>query len=59
MRLGWAHDYADTTRPVTAAFAGTPGANFTVFGAAPQHDTASLSLPANTAVVKGASLYAR
>jgi len=59
MRLGWAHDYADTTRPVTASFAGAPGASFTVFGAAPQRDTATLSLAANTAVAKGASLYAR
>ena len=58
-RLGWAHEYADTTRPVTAAFAGAPGANFTVFGAAPQRDTATLSLAANTAVAQGVSLYAR
>lgn len=59
MRLGWAHEYADTTRPVTAAFAGAPGTNFTVFGAAPQRDTATLSLAANTAVAQGISLYAR
>jgi len=59
MRLGWAHEYADTTRPVTAAFAGAPGANFTVFGAAPQRDTATLSLAANTPVAQGVSLYAR
>ncbi len=59
MRLGWAHEYADTARPVTAAFAGAPGANFTVFGAAPQRDTATLSLAANTAVAQGVSLYAR
>ncbi len=51
--------YADTTRPVTAAFAGAPGASFTVFGAAPQRDTATLSLAANTAVAHGVSLYAR
>jgi uncharacterized protein with beta-barrel porin domain len=59
MRLGWAHEYADTTRPVTAAFAGAPGASFTVFGAVPQRDTATLSLAANTAVAQGVSLYAR
>ncbi len=59
MRLGWAHEYADTSRPVTAAFAGAPGASFTVFGAAPQRDTATLSLAANTAVAQGVSLYAR
>jgi autotransporter-associated beta strand protein len=59
MRLGWAHEYADTARPVTAAFAGAPGASFTVFGAAPQRDTSTLSLAANTAVAQGVSLYAR
>ena len=59
MRLGWAHEYANTARPVTASFAGAPGANFTVFGAAPQRDTATLSLAANTAVAQGVSLYAR
>ncbi len=59
MRLGWAHEYANTARPVTAAFAGAPGQNFTVFGAAPQRDTATFSLAANTAVAQGVSLYAR
>ncbi len=59
MRLGWANEYANTARPVTASFAGAPGANFTVFGAAPQRDTATLSLAANTAVAQGVSLYAR
>ncbi|WP_439610356.1 hypothetical protein [Reyranella sp.] len=47
---------------MTAAFAGAPGASFTVFGAAPQRDTATLSLAANTAntaVAHGVSLYAR
>jgi uncharacterized protein with beta-barrel porin domain len=59
LRLGWAHEYADTTRPVTASFAGAPGANFTVFGAAPTRDAANFSLAANTAVAPGVSLYAR
>lgn len=59
LRLGWAHEYADTSRPVTASFAGAPGANFTVFGAAPQRDAATFSLAANTAVAAGTSLYLR
>ena len=59
MRLGWAHEYANTARPVTAAFAGAPGANFTVFGAAPQTDSAVFSLAASTAVASGVSLFAR
>lgn len=59
LRLGWAHEYADTSRPVTANFAGAPGANFTVFGAAPQRDAATVSMAANTAVAAGTSLYLR
>ncbi len=59
LRLGWAHEYADTTRPVTASFAGAPGASFTVFGAAPQRDSAAFSLAANTVVAPGTSLYLR
>jgi autotransporter-associated beta strand protein len=59
MRLGWAHEYADTARPVTAAFAGAPGATFTVFGASPQRDTATFSLAAGTTVAQGVSLFAR
>ncbi len=59
LRLGWAHEYAGTARPVTASFAGAPGANFTVYGAAPQTDTAIVSLSAGTAVAPGVSLYLR
>ena len=59
LRLGWAHEYASTSRPVTANFAGAPGSNFTVFGAAPQTDSAIFSLAANTVVAAGASLYLR
>ena len=59
MRLGWAHEYANTARPVTASFAGAPGANFTVFGAAPQTDSAVVSLAASTAVAQGVALFAR
>ncbi|MDI1264087.1 MAG: autotransporter outer membrane beta-barrel domain-containing protein, partial [bacterium] len=59
LRLGWAHEFASTSRPVTANFAGAPGANFTVFGTAPQADAATFSLAANTAVAPGMSLYLR
>jgi autotransporter-associated beta strand protein len=52
-RLGWAHEYADTTRPVTAGFVGAPGIGFTVFGAAPQRDSAVLGLAANVAIARG------
>ena len=35
LRLGWLHEFADTGRPMTAAFAGAPANCFTVFGATP------------------------
>ena len=58
-RLGWVHEYADTSRPVTASFAGAPGIGYTVYGAAPQRDAAVIGLAANTAVTSNASLYLR
>ena len=58
-RLGWAHEYADTSRPVTASFAGAPGAAFTVFGAAPLRDAATIGLAANTNIAERTSLYFR
>ncbi|MBS4052266.1 MAG: autotransporter domain-containing protein, partial [Methylomonas sp.] len=59
VRLGWVHEYADTSRPVTASFAGAPGMNFTVFGAAPQRDSVVLGFAASTAIAQGTSLYLR
>ncbi|MDP3162044.1 MAG: autotransporter outer membrane beta-barrel domain-containing protein, partial [Reyranella sp.] len=58
-RLGWAHEFADTARPVTASFAGAPGSNFTVLGAPAARDTATLALAANTAVAERSSIYFR
>ena len=52
LRLGWSHEYADTARPVTAAFAGAPAVPFTVFGAAPTRDGAVLGFSANTAIAE-------
>lgn len=59
LRLGWAHEYADTTRPVTASFIGAPGSSFTVQGAAPARDTAVLALAANTAIAEATSFHLR
>ena len=58
-RLGWVHEYADTSRPVTATFAGAPSAAFTVFGAAPQRDSAVIGFAASTAIADSTSLYLR
>ncbi len=59
LRLGWVHEYADTSRPVTATFVGSPGNNFTVFGAAPQRDSAVVGFSASTAVADSTQLYLR
>lgn len=59
LRLGWAHEYADTARPMTAAFAGAPAVPFTVYGAQPSRDSAVIGLGLDTRVAAGVSLYAR
>ena len=58
-RLGWAHEYADTTRAMTASFAGAPGASFTVYGVQPSRNSVTLGLASSTAVGDGTSLYLR
>ena len=59
LRLGWVHEYADLSRPVTASFAGAPGVSFTVVGAASQRDSALLGFAADTAIAEGTSLFVR
>ena len=49
LRLGWMHEFADTARPMTAAFAAAPGQQFTVFGATPQRDSAVVGFSAAAA----------
>ena len=58
-RLGWAHEHADVSRPLTASFAGAPGLGFTVFGATPLRDSAVIGLAANTAVAEATTFYLR
>jgi outer membrane autotransporter protein len=59
VRLGWAHEFAQTTRPMTAAFAGAPTLPFTIYGAEPQRDAAVIGLGFNTAVADAAAVYLR
>jgi outer membrane autotransporter protein len=59
LRLGWLHEYANTARPITAAFAGAPSAAFTVYGATPQRDSAAIGFSAATAIASNARLYLR
>ena len=59
LRLGWLHEYADTGRPITAAFAGAPSAAFTVYGATPQRDAAVIGFSAATSIADATQLYLR
>lgn len=59
LRLGWLHEYADTSRPLTASFAGAPGISYTVFGATPQRDSAVLGLAANANIASATRLSLR
>ena len=59
VRVGWLHEFADTGRPMTAAFAGAPANGFTVYGATPQRDSAVIGLRASSYVADAAQLYFR
>ncbi len=59
LRLGWQHEFADTGRPITAAFAGAPSNAFTVYGATPQRDAAVIGFQASTFVAAATSIYLR
>ncbi len=59
LRLGWQHEYDDTGRPITAAFAGAPSNAFTVYGATPQRDSAILGFSASTSIAEATQLYLR
>jgi autotransporter-associated beta strand protein len=59
LRLGWSHEYADLTRPVTATFAGAPALSFTTVGAQAPRDGVVLGLGARTQVAEHTSLYLR
>ena len=59
VRLGWQHEFADTRRPITAAFADAPGNSFTVFGATPAHDSAVVGLQATTTIAAATQIYLR
>lgn len=59
VRLGWQHEYADTSRPMTASFSGAPGTPFTVFGATPQRDSAVVGLGATFQVAEATEISLR
>jgi autotransporter-associated beta strand protein len=59
LRLGWSHEYADTSRPVSVSLVGAPGAPFTTFGASPTRDGVVVGVSAYTGVADATSLYLR
>ena len=59
LRLGWLHEYADTGRPITAAFAEAPSNAFTVYGATPQRYAAVIGVLAGTAITEASQVYLR
>jgi outer membrane autotransporter protein len=59
MRLGWSHEFADMTRPVTASFAGAPALGFTTFGATAPRDGVVLGLGGSTNVAERTKVYLR
>jgi len=59
LRLGWSHEFADVSRPVTAALAGAPRFLFTTYGATPTRDGAVVGVSATTEVAQAAAIYLR
>jgi autotransporter-associated beta strand protein len=59
LRLGWSHEYADTTRPVSVSFVGAPASPFTTFGVSPTRDGVVVGFTTSTAVADAASIYVR
>jgi outer membrane autotransporter protein len=59
VRLGWMHEYADTTRAMSAQFAGAPGLSFTDFAAQQPRDSAIVGLMARSRIAPATDLYAR
>jgi len=58
-RAGWAHEYANTARPMTASFAGSPGAGFTVNGAQLARDSAVIAAGASVKMTENLSFLLR
>ncbi len=58
-KVGWAHEFASTDRPVTASFVGAPALPFTTFGAAPQRDGVVLGINATANIGERTNLFLR
>ncbi|WP_296347944.1 autotransporter-associated beta strand repeat-containing protein [Reyranella sp.] len=58
-KVGWAHEFANTDRPVTASFLGAPALPFTTYGAAPQRDGVILGINATANLGERTNLFLR
>jgi outer membrane autotransporter protein len=58
-QLGWSHEFADTSRPVTASFVGAPAIAYALQGAPSPVDGAIVGLMAIAKASDAASLYVR
>ena len=59
LRLGWQHEFADTGRPISAAFVAVPANGFTVWGAPARRDSAVVGLQVATQIADATELYLR
>ena len=58
-RLAWSHEFADVSRPASAAFACASAVPITVYGPSPKRDGILLGLGALTEIAAGTSLFLR
>ncbi|MGE0095181.1 MAG: autotransporter domain-containing protein [Alphaproteobacteria bacterium] len=58
-RAGWAHEYANTARPMTASFVGSTGPGFTVDGAQIARDSAVAAVGATASLTDSLSFLLR
>ncbi|HYD05683.1 MAG TPA: autotransporter outer membrane beta-barrel domain-containing protein, partial [Reyranella sp.] len=59
LRAGWSHEFADTSRPVTAYFAGAPTLGFTTYGASAPRDGVVVGFSALATLAERTRLYVR
>ncbi len=59
LRVGWGHEFADTSRTITAGFVGLPGAAFTVNGVPVPRDAAVIGIGASLAIRQSVDLFLR
>ncbi|MBS0518223.1 MAG: autotransporter domain-containing protein [Proteobacteria bacterium] len=59
VKLGWSHEYASLSLPVTATLAGAPATSFTTYGVSPKRDGVLVGMNGSTAIARATSVYAR